>query len=85
MTDVVNRAETSLPRSQHFHVPCPDTRTVPRFTIMDETFQETAGFQDSHFFQKAIEINESKHKKTVNVVEMHFECDISPFRIQTLT
>ena len=32
----------------------------------------TAGFQDSDIFQRAIK----------NGVEMHFECDFTPFRIK---
>ena len=42
---------------------------------MNGTFQATAGFQDLDIFQKAV-------KKGF---EMHFECEFSPFRIQTLT
>ena len=43
--------------------------------VMGGTFQATASFQDSDFIQKAIK----------NGVGMHFECHVSPFRIQTLT
>ena len=39
-------------------------------------FLALAGFQNSDFFQKAI-INK--------YVEMHFECDFAPIRIQTST
>ena len=42
---------------------------------MGGTFQATAGFQDSDFFQKTVK----------NSFEMDFECEFSPFRIQTLT
>ena len=39
---------------------------------MRGTFQATAGFQDSDIFQKAVKS------------EMHLQCEISSFRIQTL-
>ena len=42
---------------------------------MDGTFRATVGFQDSDFFSES----------NKNGVEMHFECDFSLFRIQTLT
>ena len=41
---------------------------------MGWTFPASGGFQDSDFFQS---------KK--NSIEMHFECDFAPFRIQTLS
>ena len=42
---------------------------------MGGTFEATVGFQDSDFFSES----------NKNGVEMHFECDFSLFRIQTLT
>ena len=54
---------------------CVCTR-LPVHICKVETFQATAGFYDS-------DISESNNKKKSGV-DMHFECDFSTFRIETL-
>ena len=54
---------------------------VRHLIFVGGTFQATARFQDSDLFQKAI----TWCQNTLWVWFFTFECDFSPFRIQTLT